>query len=369
MRKLSAIFVGLLFLSAEAMAVTPDTVLESQQQYMQKYPWSILMALDPSDPTKLIPILIGPNGSFAVSILGGTLGTVDQGASGSTFDPWFTNIRNASGTELGLAASPFAVRLFDGAAAALFTTANPGFVEGTGVDGSAYTGRGLMMGGKDGAGKLSFVHTGNVGGAGEGVFVLGTGAFAIGNNDASGVMKLLDAQFGAGALLGTIGYMWDGAAADPLQGTSADGLKVNLGTNNDVTVAGVASATNQTLILNQGGISRVGAISDGTGTLLTPQRSKIEQNTTDPVTIKTAVAGTTLVVTNVTVIGDGNTDVTFKSNATAVTGDIPVTKNSGIAPGFDPTGHFRAESNEALVIQTSAAIHIAGWIKWVEVPD
>ena len=124
-----------------------------------------------------------------------------------------------------------------------------------------------------------------------------------------------------------------------------------------------------TLLLNQGAISRVGFISDGTGTLLESKFGKIEQNTTDPVTLNIGIASTRIIVTNVSVIGDGNTNATFKSNATSQTGDVPITKNSGYAPGFDPTGHFRALSGEALVLQTSSATRISGWYKYLEVPD
>lgn len=123
-----------------------------------------------------------------------------------------------------------------------------------------------------------------------------------------------------------------------------------------------------TNVFQQGGVASVAGITDGAGNILVIQRSIIEQTTTDPVTIKTAVGGKRLVVTNVSVIGDGNTDITFRTNATPITGDIPVTKNSGFAPGFDPTGHFQAEVGEALVLITGANIHVAGWINWVEAP-
>lgn len=45
--------------------------------------------------------------------------------------------------------------------------------------------------------------------------------------------------------VGSFLHGWDGATWDRLPGTSADGLLCNLGSNNDVTVAGVATAANQ----------------------------------------------------------------------------------------------------------------------------
>lgn len=71
------------------------------------------------------------SGAAKVEIVGGGGGGVsDQGISGvSDADPWNMMIRDGSGTELGLAASPFAIQIFDGAAAALFTISNQGFVD------------------------------------------------------------------------------------------------------------------------------------------------------------------------------------------------------------------------------------------------
>jgi len=43
----------------------------------------------------------------------------------------------------------------------------------------------------------------------------------------------------------SFGYMFDGTTWDRVRGDATDGLLVNLGTNNDVTVAGVATAANQ----------------------------------------------------------------------------------------------------------------------------
>lgn len=69
-------------------------------------------------------------GGALFSFSPGASNLVDQGISGvSDTDPWNIMIRSGAGTELGLAASPFAIRIFDGASAALFTTSNKGFVD------------------------------------------------------------------------------------------------------------------------------------------------------------------------------------------------------------------------------------------------
>lgn len=71
------------------------------------------------------------NGLKVDSSAGGG-GVVDQGISGvSDADPWNIMLRDSSGVELGLAASPFASRLFDGAGAAFGTTSNPIFFQNT----------------------------------------------------------------------------------------------------------------------------------------------------------------------------------------------------------------------------------------------
>jgi len=66
------------------------------------------------------------NGGALVSFGAGGVGVVDQGISGtSDADPWNVMIRSGAGTELGLAASPFAISIFDAASNLLGVTANP----------------------------------------------------------------------------------------------------------------------------------------------------------------------------------------------------------------------------------------------------
>lgn len=82
------------------------------------------------DTTGEIRQLKSTASGLKVDASAGGAGTADQGISGiSDADPWNMMIRDSSGNELGLAASPFAIRIFDGAAAALFTISNKGFVD------------------------------------------------------------------------------------------------------------------------------------------------------------------------------------------------------------------------------------------------
>jgi hypothetical protein len=65
------------------------------------------------------------------------------------------------------------------------------------------------------------------------------------SDDVSNTMNLLVDESGAFVGHASINYVYDGSTWDRMPGTSAAGLLVNLGGNNDVTVAGVATAANQ----------------------------------------------------------------------------------------------------------------------------
>jgi len=53
--------------------------------------------------------------------------------------------------------------------------------------------------------------------------------------------------------VGSFGHVWDGATWDRMPGSSADGVLVNLGTNNDVTVTGTVTANQGTAAVATGG--------------------------------------------------------------------------------------------------------------------
>lgn len=79
------------------------------------------------DPTSFATDRLETDGAGALKVLnvaGGSM-TANQGTSGVDTDPWNMMIRNASGTEVGLAASPFSVSIFDAASNLLGVTANP----------------------------------------------------------------------------------------------------------------------------------------------------------------------------------------------------------------------------------------------------
>lgn len=282
--------------------------------------------------------------------LGGGSVTVIQGGSGTTTVPWFISVsRRSDGLEFGLPATPFVVGGDTGAGARAISVDNLGYVS-TNLNFAGFPAR-------TGAG-TSDPTTQRV--------VLATDQGPVTTHVAVSVLP-------AGAsteatLAAVLAKLLAAPATEAKQDTgNTNTQRTDEGVTNVIaSVDSVDAAV--TFLINQGAVASVAGISDGAGNILPIQRAIIEQTTTDPVTIKTAVGGKRLVVTNVSVIGDGNVNVTFRSNAAATTGDIPITKNSGFAPGFDPTGTIQAEVGEALVLQTSSAVHVAGWINWVEAP-
>jgi hypothetical protein len=125
-----------------------------------------------------------------------------------------------------------------------------------------------------------------------------------------------DLDSGAGtdtrAVVGLAGTASGGAQLIP--GSSTDGLLVNLGTNNDVTVSGVATAANQTTVIGH---------LDGVEGLLTTIDG-------DTGTIAGAVAGTEMQVDVVGALPAGNNNI----------GDVDV---ASVVPGTGATNLGKAE--------------------------
>lgn len=71
-----------------------------------------------------------------------------------------------------------------------------------------------------------------------------------------------------------------------------------------------------------------------------------------------------IVVSNVLVISAGTVSMKFKSGSTDITGSMDLIASSGFGPGLDRNGHFRTAINEALKINLSGGVKVAGWIKY-----
>jgi hypothetical protein len=131
-----------------------------------------------------------------------------------------------------------------------------------------------------------------------------------------------DLDTGAGtdtrAVVGLAGTASGGAQLIP--GSSTDGLLVNLGTNNDVTVSGVATAANQTTVIGH---------LDGVEGLLTTIDG-------DTGTLAVTGGGTEAGALRVTIASDSTGVVSIDDNGAAITVDGTVTAN--LAAGTNNIG-------------------------------
>lgn len=126
-------------------------------------------------------------------------------------------------------------------------------------------------------------------------------------------------------------------ALQPVQGTVADGLLVNLGSNNDVTVSGVSTAANQTTIIGhvdgiEGLLTTIAGTDFATETTLSALNAKVTAVNTGAVTISVALpAGTNaigkLAANDGVDIGDvtiNNSSIAVTDNSGSLTVDAPV---------------------------------------------
>lgn len=183
-------------------------------------------------------------GAAKVSLSGlGTI-TANQGTSGADADPWNMMIRNASGTELGLAASPFGVQLFDAAAAAIGVPANPWIVGGPAADGAAVSGNPVRIATTDNSGNTQNLISGSDG-------ILSAGRRIAGADGASNALVApVDEQNGA-TQFRVAPFVFNGTTWDRVRGDATDGALVNLGLNNDVTIA-VGQTASEPVVISIG---------------------------------------------------------------------------------------------------------------------
>jgi hypothetical protein len=146
-----------------------------------------------------------------------------------------------------------------------------------------------------------------------------------------------DLDTGAGtdtrAVVGLAGTASGGAQLIP--GSSTDGLLVNLGTNNDVTVSGVATAANQTTVIGH---------LDGVEGLLTT----IDADTSN---LSVVGGGTEAAAIRVTIASDSTGVLSIDDNGAAITVDGTVTAN--LAAGTNNIGDVDVLSLPALPAGTN----------------
>lgn len=127
-----------------------------------------------------------------------------------------------------------------------------------------------------------------------------------------------------------LGYMWDGAAWDRLQGNSTDGLLVNLGANNDVTITGSVTVTDGAGALNvicDSGCSGGTQYNQGTATTDTDALGMTGAVRRDTAAVATGVIdGDRLALSTDSV---GRLRVTAADTTQPVSGTVTVTDGAG----------------------------------------
>lgn len=217
----------------------------------------------------------------------------------------------------------------------------------------------------------------------------------------------------------TFGYQFDGSTWDRVRGDATNGLLVNLGTNNDVTLnanSGVdIGDVDVTSIIPGTGATNLGKAkdsasgstdtgvailavrddeqaaitpADGDYTTLTvdkygklkvslhpdatsvPKRAVIDAATSgDNTLVAAAGAGIKIRVTSLFLVAAGTVNARFESGAsgTALTGQMNLVANSGFTLPFNPDGWFETADNTLLNLELSAAISVDGALTYIEV--
>lgn len=174
------------------------------------------------------------------------------------------------------------------------------------------------------------------------------------------------------------------AGVAPVDATA--GVKVDLGSDNDVTVTssalptGAATAANQTtantsLSSIDTKLSGPMPSSDETSTVysgttaLTPKFAAIAASSSGNNTLVAAVASKKIRVLSFTLVGSGTVNAKFQSGAggTDLTGLFYMTAYSGASVTYSPVGHFETASNTLLNLNLSAATAVGGHLTYIEV--
>jgi hypothetical protein len=135
------------------------------------------------------------------------------------------------------------------------------------------------------------------------------------------------------------------------QATLGTNATLQPGTN----LAGVMIAPTQT-----------GTMYSGT-TAVTPQFAAISSSTAGDNTLVAAVAGKTIRVLKYTVMASSAVAVKFGDGigTNPITGAMPVAANSGIGGAYCPIGHFQTSAGNALVMNLSTAVPVAGHLTYI----
>ncbi len=102
---------------------------------------------------------------------------------------------------------------------------------------------------------------------------------------------------------------------------------------------------------------------------LTPQYLSVDKNSNGNNTLIAAVAGKRLLVLGCVLISAGSVNIAFEDGAdgTPLTGDMPLTVNSGFTLPLGFPGWFITSTNTLLNLELSAGVAVAGTLVYTEV--
>jgi len=181
--------------------------------------------------------------------------------------------------------------------------------------------------------------------------------------------------------------MFNGSTWDRLKGDATDGLLVNLGGNNDVSlnagtnaigkltansgvdigdvdVTSIAAGTN--VIGRVAAIAATGAIYNGT-TSTTPVFASVDVASSGDNTLVAAQGASNKIrVYSCVLVASAAVTVRFESGAggTALTGQMQLAANSGFVLPFNPLGWFETAGNALLNLELSGAISVDGCLTY-----
>lgn len=224
------------------------------------------------------------------------------------------------------------------------SSSNPVPVEGPDADNTAITGNPVLIGGENGSGDIQTLQT-----APDGDLIIHHHSADLALSDGiSNTQRIMVNETDSGFLaLANLPFYFNGTTWDRIRGDATDGMTVNLGTNNDVTVAGVATAANQlpdghnVTVDNASGASAVN-IQDG-GNSITVDDGGTALNVKGEVAEGAAASGTDPIIAG------------FKNLSGNVA--IPTTLTAG---GIEVVAGLIADSGGDTLTLTGGAAHVTG---------
>lgn len=102
-------------------------------------------------------------------------------------------------------------------------------------------------------------------------------------------------------------------------------------------------------------------------TALTPKFATISTGVNGDNTIVSAVSGKKIRILSYMFISSGSVTATWQSNATNISGPMPLIASTGVSAGYNPKGHFETLAGEDLQINQNSTAILGGHLIYVEI--